>query len=135
MAVESSTLGKVFVLDVLQTAGGTESINIAGSQIVDAAINAFKIKSVQVDVIVAAGSATVDVHKGTVAAGNRVCAQTDASSTGCKVPAMAPIDSRAVANLSFVRSDTINISIAGGAARVRVRIYIGQGIENTIATS
>ena len=135
MAVESCTLGKYFVLDVLQTAGGTENINIAGSEIIGAGIANFKIKAVQVDVIVAAGSATVDVHKGAATASNRVCAQTDASSTGCKVPALAPIGSRAVANLTFARADTLNINIGGGAARVRVRVYLGQGTENTIATT
>ena len=135
MAVESSTLGKYFIYDVLQTTGDQEEINIAGSQIVDASINAFKVKAVEVDVITAAGSAKVDVHKGTATAANRLCEQVDASSAGCKIPALAPIDSRAVANLSFTRSDTLNVHISGGDARVRVRIYIGQGVETTIATS
>jgi hypothetical protein len=135
MAVESSTLGKIFILDVLQNTGGTENINIAGSEIVDASVNAFKIKGVQVDVITGASGANVNVHKGTATAANRVCAQTVATTAGSFTPAMAPIDGRSVANLSFVRSDTLNINIGGGAARVRVRIHIGQGIENTIATT
>ena len=101
----------------------------------NAAIANFKVKAVEIDVIDAAGSAKVDVHKGTAAAGNRLCEQVDASTTGCKVPALAPIDSRPVTNLTFARTDTLNIHVSGGAARVRVRVYIGQGTENTIATT
>ena len=135
MAVESSTLGKYFVLDMLQDTGTIEEINIAGSQIVGASVASFKVKAVEIDVVTAAGSAKVDVHKGTSAAGNRLCEQVDASTTGCKVPALAPIDSRPVTNLTFARTDTLNIHVSGGAARVRVRVYIGQGTENTIATT
>ena len=135
MAVESSTLGKYFVLDVLQNAGTIEEINIAGSQIVGDSVAGFKVKAVQVDVITAAGSAVVNVHKGTATAANRLCEQVDASSTGCKIPALAPVDSRATTNLTFARADTLNIHISGGAARVRVRVFIGQGTENAIATT
>ena len=135
MAVESCTLGKYFVLDVLQTTGAVEEINIAGSQIVGAGISGFKVKGVQVDVLTAQAGAKVDVHKGTSSAANRLCSQVDAGSVGSVLTAMAPIDGRTVANLSFARSDTLNIHVSAAAARVRVRIYIGQGTENTIATT
>ena len=134
----AANLNECYVLDVLQTGAAQETITIAVADVVnsydffDSPLK-YIVKGIIVTTVTAAGGALLDVYKGTVGAGNKLCVQVSTASTGITLAQLAPAGALAVGNLTV--DGNLIIQTTGANSENRIQLLIGKATEKTVNTT
>jgi len=139
MAITAS-LNQEYCLDLLNDTNGQGTLTVSAGDITDSydyfdSPAGYIVKSILVTTIAGAGGAVLDVYTGSIAAGNKLCAQVSTAAAGITQAQLAPAGALATGNLTIAAGGKLLIVTSGANSQNRVQLTIGLPNEKSVKTT